>query len=323
MMLIDNYPKIELVGAPTPIEYLPRLSDYAERDIYIKRDDLTPLGLGGNKLRKLEYLAAEALQEGADVLLTAGAIQSNHVRQTAAVAAKLGLKCMAILENPLEEASDSYQQNGNRLLLDLLGVNVIPAQVGLSLAEQLVTQAELLQAQGFRPYIVPVGGSNTLGSLGYIGCAQEILHQVTDIPDLAAVVVASGSGGTHAGLSVGLEHYLPHVSLVGVTVSRSSAQQQPIVEALRQSIAEMLGVTLKQPIELWDDFYAPGYGYTNDTGNDALNLLAQLEGIFLDPVYTAKAMAGLLTGISSQRFSQAGPLLFIHTGGSPALFAYS
>lgn len=323
MMLIDNYPKIELVGAPTPIEYLPRLSDYAERDIYIKRDDLTPLGLGGNKLRKLEYLAAEALQEGADVLLTAGAIQSNHVRQTAAVAAKLGLKCMAILENPLEEASDSYQQNGNRLLLDLLGVNVIPAQVGLSLAEQLVTQAELLQAQGFRPYIVPVGGSNTLGSLGYIGCAQEILHQVADIPDLAAVVVASGSGGTHAGLSVGLEHYLPHVSLVGVTVSRSSAQQQPIVEALRQSIAEMLGVTLKQPIELWDDFYAPGYGYTNDTGNDALNLLAQLEGIFLDPVYTAKAMAGLLTGISSQRFSQAGPLLFIHTGGSPALFAYS
>ncbi|WP_241573651.1 D-cysteine desulfhydrase [Rosenbergiella nectarea] len=322
-MLIDNYPKIELVGAPTPIEYLPRLSDYAERDIYIKRDDLTPLGLGGNKLRKLEFLAAQALQEGADVLLTAGAIQSNHVRQTAAVAAKLGLKCMAILEDPLEEATDSYQHNGNRLLLDLLGVNVLPAQVGPSLAEQLITQAELLQAQGFRPYVVPVGGSNTLGSLGYVGCAQEIMHQVADIPDLAAVVVASGSGGTHAGLSVGLEHYLPQAALVGVTVSRSRVQQQPIVEALRQSLAETLKVNVKKPLELWDDFYAPGYGYTNDSGNDALNLVAQLEGIFLDPVYTAKAMAGMLSGINSQRFTSTGPLLFIHTGGAPALFAYS
>ncbi|MBT0722309.1 D-cysteine desulfhydrase [Rosenbergiella collisarenosi] len=322
-MLIDNYPKIELVGAPTPIEYLPRLSDYAERDIYIKRDDLTPLGLGGNKLRKLEFLAAEALQEGADVLVTAGAVQSNHVRQTAAVAAKLGLKCMAILENPLQEASDNYLKNGNRLLLDLLGVNVQAAQIGQSLTEQLAAQAELLQAQGFRPYIIPVGGSNLLGSLGYIGCAQEIAHQVEDIPDLAAVVVASGSGGTHAGLSVGLEHYLPQVPLVGVTVSRDVAQQLSVVDTLRQSVAQALGVTLKQPLELWDDFYAPGYGYTNDSGNDALNLLAQLEGIFLDPVYTAKAMAGLLTGISTQRFAQDGPLLFIHTGGSPALFAYS
>lgn len=322
-MLIDNYPKIELVGAPTPIEYLPRLSDYAERDIYIKRDDLTPLGLGGNKLRKLEFLAAEALQEGADVLVTAGAVQSNHVRQTAAVAVKLGLKCMAILENPLQEASDNYLKNGNRLLLDLLGVNVQAAQIGQSLTEQLAAQAELLQAQGFRPYIIPVGGSNLLGSLGYIGCAQEIAHQVEDIPDLAAVVVASGSGGTHAGLSVGLEHYLPQVPLVGVTVSRDVAQQLPVVDTLRQSVAKALGVTLKQPLELWDDFYAPGYGYTNDSGNDALNLLAQLEGIFLDPVYTAKAMAGLLTGISTQRFAQDGPLLFIHTGGSPALFAYS
>lgn len=322
-MLIDNYPKIELVGAPTPIEYLPRLSDYAEREIYIKRDDLTPLGLGGNKLRKLEFLAAEALQEGADVLVTAGAVQSNHVRQTAAVAAKLGLKCMAILENPLQEASDNYLKNGNRLLLDLLGVNVQVAQIGQSLTEQLAAQAELLQAQGFRPYIIPVGGSNLLGSLGYIGCAQEIAHQVEDIPDLAAVVVASGSGGTHAGLSVGLEHYLPQVPLVGVTVSRDVAQQLSVVDTLRQSVAKALGVTLKQPLELWDDFYAPGYGYTNDSGNDALNLLAQLEGIFLDPVYTAKAMAGLLTGISTQRFAQDGPLLFIHTGGSPALFAYS
>lgn len=321
-MLLEDYPKIELLGAPTPLEFLPRLSDYAGREIYMKRDDVTPLGLGGNKLRKLEYLAADALQEGADVLLTAGAIQSNHVRQTAAVAAKLGIKCLAILENPLEAASDNYLQNGNRLLLDLLAVNVVPAQPGATLIEQLHMQSELLQAQGFRPYVIPVGGSNHLGSLGYIDCAQEIAHQTEDLPDFSAVVVASGSGGTHAGLALGLERYLPATKVVGVTVSRTIADQLPVVENLRQAIATELQWQANNPLVLWDDFFAPGYGYTNDLGNDALNLVAQLEGIFLDPVYTAKAMAGLLTGINEQRFD-SGPLLFVHTGGSPALFAYT
>ncbi len=321
-MLLEEYPKIELLGAPTPLQFLPRLSDYAKREIYIKRDDITPLGMGGNKLRKLEFLAAQALQEGADVLLTAGGIQSNHVRQTAAVAAKLGLKCMAILENPLESASEDYLQNGNRLLLDLLAVNVVAAEAGRDLAEQLEKQAELLQAQGFRPYTIPVGGSNTLGSLGYIECVQEIAHQAEDLSPFAAIVVASGSGGTQAGIALGVEQYLPTTQVVGVTVSRSSHEQQGKVETLRQAMAAQLGISATQPVTCWDEFFAPGYGYTNELANDALNLVAQLEGIFLDPVYTAKAMAGLLAGIEQQRFS-SGPLLFIHTGGAPALFAYS
>lgn len=320
--LIHQFPRLELLGAPTPLEHLPRLSDYLGRDIFIKRDDFTPVAMGGNKLRKLEFLAADALREGADVLLTAGAIQSNHVRQTAAVAARLGLKCVALLENPIGTHSENYLSNGNRLLLDLMDAEVIMVDALHNPAEQLAEEATRLEAQGFRPYIVPVGGSNALGALGYVECAQEIAHQSEGVVDFAAVVVASGSAGTHAGLAVGLEHLLPETELVGVTVSRQVEAQLPLVERLRQSLAEKLEVRVKAPITLWDDYFAPRYGEPNDEGMAAVKLLAQLEGILLDPVYTGKAMAGLLDGISQNRFRREGPLLFIHTGGAPALFAY-
>ncbi|MGC0821486.1 D-cysteine desulfhydrase [Pantoea agglomerans] len=320
--LLHQFPRLELLGAPTPLEHLPRLSDYLGRDIFIKRDDFTPVGMGGNKLRKLEFLAADALREGADVLLTAGAIQSNHVRQTAAVAARLGLKCVALLENPIGTHAENYLSNGNRLLLDLMDAEVIMVDALNNPAEQLAEQAARLEAQGFRPYIVPVGGSNALGALGYVECAQEIAHQSEGVVDFAAVVVASGSAGTHAGLAVGLEHLLPETELVGVTVSRQVEAQLPLVERLRQSLAETLEVQAKAPITLWDDYFAPRYGEPNDEGMAAVKLLARLEGILLDPVYTGKAMAGLLDGVSQNRFRREGPLLFIHTGGAPALFAY-
>ncbi|MHA6311680.1 MULTISPECIES: D-cysteine desulfhydrase [Pantoea] len=320
--LLHQFPRLELLGAPTPLEHLPRLSDYLGRDIFIKRDDVTPVAMGGNKLRKLEFLAADALREGADVLLTAGAIQSNHVRQTAAVAARLGLKCVALLENPIGTHAENYLSNGNRLLLELMDAEVIMVDALHNPAEQLAEQAARLEAQGFRPYIVPVGGSNALGALGYVECAQEIAHQSEGVVDFAAVVVASGSAGTHAGLAVGLEHLLPETELVGVTVSRQTEAQLPLVERLRQSLAETLEVQAKAPITLWDDYFAPRYGEPNDEGMAAVKLLARLEGILLDPVYTGKAMAGLLDGISQNRFRREGPLLFIHTGGAPALFAY-
>lgn len=320
--LLHQFPRLELLGAPTPLEHLPRLSDYLGRDIFIKRDDFTPVAMGGNKLRKLEFLAADALREGADVLLTAGAIQSNHVRQTAAVAARLGLKCVALLENPIGTHAENYLSNGNRLLLDLMDAEVIMVDALHNPTEQLAEQAILLEAQGFRPYIVPVGGSNALGALGYVECAQEIAHQSEGVVNFAAVVVASGSAGTHAGLAVGLEHLLPETELVGVTVSRKVEAQLPLVERLRQSLAETLEVQATAPITLWDDYFAPRYGEPNDEGMAAVKLLAQLEGILLDPVYTGKAMAGLLDGISQNRFRREGPLLFIHTGGAPALFAY-
>jgi D-cysteine desulfhydrase len=320
--LLHQFPRLELLGAPTPLEHLPRLSDYLGRDIFIKRDDFTPVAMGGNKLRKLEFLAADALREGADVLLTAGAIQSNHVRQTAAVAARLGLKCVALLENPIGTHAENYLSNGNRLLLDLMDAEVTMVDALNNPAEQLAEQATRLEAQGYRPYIVPVGGSNALGALGYVECAQEIAHQSEGVVDFAAVVVASGSAGTHAGLAVGLEHLLPETELVGVTVSRQVEAQLPLVERLRQSLAETLEVQAKAPITLWDDYFAPRYGEPNDEGMAAVKLLARLEGILLDPVYTGKAMAGLLDGVSQNRFRREGPLLFIHTGGAPALFAY-
>lgn len=320
--LLHQFPRLELLGAPTPLEHLPRLSDYLGRDIFIKRDDFTPVALGGNKLRKLEFLAADALREGADVLLTAGAIQSNHVRQTAAVAAKLGLKCVALLENPIGTTAENYLSNGNRLLLDLMDVEIVMVDALHHPTEQLAAQAEHLEAQGFRPYIVPVGGSNALGALGYVECAQEITHQSEGVVDFAAVVVASGSAGTHAGLAIGLEQLLPETELVGVTVSRKVEAQLPVVERIRSALAEQLEVQAKAPITLWDDYFAPRYGEPNEEGMAAVKLLARLEGIMLDPVYTGKAMAGLIDGIAQNRFRREGPLLFVHTGGSPALFAY-
>lgn len=319
---LDNYPRLELLGAPTALEHLPRFSDYLGRDIFIKRDDVTPLAMGGNKLRKLEYLAADALRQGADVLVTAGAIQSNHVRQTAAVAAKLGLKCLALLENPIGTSAENYLSNGNRLLLDLFDCEVELVDALTDPTTQLAERAEHLEAQGFRPYIVPVGGSNALGALGYVACAQELRHQSEGVVDFAAVVVASGSAGTHAGLAVGLELLMPETQLVGVTVSRKAAEQAAKVDALRQSLAQMLSLQSRAPLTLWDDYFAPQYGMPNDEGNDAIRLLARLEGILLDPVYSGKAMAGLIDGIAQGRFEREGPIAFVHTGGAPALFAY-
>ena len=317
-----NFPRVELLGVPTPLEYLPRLSDYLGRDIFIKRDDVTPVALGGNKLRKLEFLAADALRNGADVLVTAGAIQSNHVRQTAAVAAKLGLKCMALLENPIATQAENYLSNGNRLLLDLMDTEVVLVDALSDPAAQLEEQATRLEVQGFRPYCIPVGGSSALGTLGYVECAQEIAHQSEGVVDFAAVVVASGSGGTHAGLTVGLEQLLPETELVGITVSRTAAAQLPKVDALRQQVAQLLEIKSSAAITLWDDYFAPQYGVPSEEGMEAVKLLARLEGIFLDPVYTGKAMAGLIEGVSQNRFRREGPIAFVHTGGAPALFAY-
>jgi len=319
---LTRFPRLEVIGAPTPLEYLPRFSDYLGRDIFIKRDDVTPMAMGGNKLRKLEFLAADALREGADTLITAGAIQSNHVRQTAAVAAKLGLNCVALLENPIGTRAENYLTNGNRLLLDLFNVQIEMCDALTDPAAQLEELATRVEAQGFRPYVIPVGGSNALGALGYVESALEIAQQCEGAVSLSSVVVASGSAGTHAGLAVGLEQLMPDVELIGVTVSRSIVDQKPKVVTLQQAVAHQLDVQAKADILLWDDYFAPGYGTPNEEGLEAIKLLARLEAILLDPVYTGKAMAGLIDGITQKRFKDEGPILFVHTGGAPALFAY-
>ncbi|KAF1367374.1 MAG: D-cysteine desulfhydrase [Yokenella regensburgei] len=319
---VTRFPRLEFIGAPTPLEYLPRFSDHLGRDIFIKRDDVTPMAMGGNKLRKLEFLAADALREGADTLVTAGAIQSNHVRQTAAVAAKLGLHCVALLENPIGTTAENYLTNGNRLLLDLFNTQVEMCDALTDPTAQLDELATRLEAQGFRPYVIPVGGSNALGAMGYVECAMEIAQQCEGIVSLSSVVVASGSAGTHAGLAVGLEHLMPEIELIGVTVSRKVAEQKPKVVTLQQALASSLEMKASADIQLWDEYFSPGYGLPTEEGMEAVKLLAQLEGILLDPVYTGKAMAGLIDGISQKRFKDDGAVLFVHTGGAPALFAY-
>lgn len=281
---LTRFPRLELIGAPTPLEYLPRLSDYLGREIYIKRDDVTPIAMGGNKLRKLEFLVADALREGADTLITAGAIQSNHVRQTAAVAAKLGLHCVALLENPIS-AAENYLTNGNRLLLDLFNTQIEMCDALTDPDAQLQTLATRIEAQGFRPYVIPVGGSSALGAMGYVESALEIAQQCEEVVGLSSVVVASGSAGTHAGLAVGLEHLMPDVELIGVTVSRSVAEQKPKVIALQQAIAGQLALTATADIHLWDDYFAPGYGVPNDAGMEAVKLLASLEGVAGSGIY--------------------------------------
>ena len=321
---LARFNRLELLSGPTPLEKLERLSTWAGRAIYVKRDDLTPLAFGGNKLRKLEYLAADALAKGADTLITAGAIQSNHVRQTAALAARLGLGCVALLENPIGTDSASYLGNGNRLLLDLFGAKVEMVDNLDNADEQLQSLAVRLHASGRKPYQVPIGGSNALGALGYVRAGLELAAQIQRSGEtFAGVVLASGSAGTHSGLALGLALVLPQLPVIGVTVSRTDEAQRPKVQGLAERTAELLGVQLPErfKVTLWDEYFAPRYGEPNAGTLAAIRELASHEGLLLDPVYTGKAMAGLLDGITRQRF-EAGPLIFLHTGGAPALFAY-
>ncbi|PWB32584.1 D-cysteine desulfhydrase [Pseudomonas sp. SDI] len=321
---LARFNRLDLLSAPTPLEKLQRLSNWAGRDIYLKRDDLTPLALGGNKLRKLEYLGADALAKGADTLVTAGAIQSNHVRQTAALAARLGLGCVALLENPIGTDSANYQGNGNRLLLELFDAKVERVANLDNADEQLQALAVRLHASGRKPYIVPIGGSNALGALGYVRAGLELAEQIKHSGErFAGVVLASGSAGTHSGLGLALAEALPELPVIGVTVSRTDEAQRPKVQGLAERTAALLDVPLPAAfkVELWDEYFAPRYGEPNAGTLAAIRLLASQEGVLLDPVYTGKAMAGLLDGIARQRFDD-GPLIFLHTGGAPALFAY-
>ncbi|KAA5847774.1 D-cysteine desulfhydrase [Pseudomonas chlororaphis] len=319
---LDRFNRLDLLGGATALEKLERLSTWLGRDVYVKRDDTTPLAMGGNKLRKLEYLAADALAQGADTLITAGAIQSNHVRQTAALAAKLGLGCVALLENPIGTDDGNYLGNGNRLLLDLFDAKV---ELVDNADEQLQALAECLRSSGKQPYLVPIGGSNALGALGYVRAGLELAEQIHNTGlDFAAVVLASGSAGTHSGLALALSEVLPQLPVIGVTVSRTDEAQRPKVQGLAERTAELLGVALPDSfkVELWDEYFAPRYGEPNAGTLAAVKLLASQEGLLLDPVYTGKAMAGLLDGIGRQRFDD-GPIIFLHTGGAPALFAYA
>jgi len=325
-MNLARFARRRYTPAPTPIEKLDHLSRHlGGPDIYIKRDDLTGLTGGGNKTRKLEFLVAEALAQGADTLITVGAVQSNHCRLTLAAAVREGLKCRLVLE---QRVPGSYQPqaSGNNFLFDLLGVErVTVVDGGADLDAAMRAVAAELEAEGRRGYIIPGGGSNPLGALGYVACAEELLAQTFDLGlALDAVVCASGSAGTHAGLLVGLTGCNADLPLTGINVRRPQAEQEANVHGLAEKTAALLGLPAipRESVRALDQWVGPGYSLPTDEMVEAVRLLARLEGVLLDPVYTGKAMAGLISLIHQGEWTSGEKVMFLHTGGAPALYAY-
>jgi D-cysteine desulfhydrase len=294
-------------------------------EIWIKRDDMTGLAGGGNKTRKLEFLVADALASGADTLITVGAVQSNHCRLTLAAAASEGLKCRLVLE---QRVPGSYREDasGNNFLFDLLGAETIRVvEGGVDLAAEMQGLADDLTALGRKGCIIPGGGSTPLGALGYVVCAREILGQCLDQSQgFDAIITASGSAGTHAGLLVGLTGARAGTPLIGINVRRPRAEQEANVLRLAQETAALLNLPAPPAasVEALADWVGPGYSLPTDEMIEAVKLFARMEGILLDPVYTGKAAAGLLGLIRQGRFTQRDRVLFVHTGGAPSLFAY-
>ena len=326
-MHLARIPRRRYTSNFTPIEKLEHLTKYLDGpDIYVKRDDLLGLAAGGNKTRKLEFLVADALEQGADILVTVGAVQSNHCRLTLAAAVREGLKCRLVLE---ERVPGSYRQDasGNNFLYRLLGaesITVVKGGTDLSAAMQSVSDE--LAAQGRKAYLIPGGGSNALGALGYVACAEEILAQSFDSGlALDHVVCASGSGGTHAGLALGLWGNSSNVPVTGISVRAEKEPQEEKLHALANASAALLGVKDDLPREafiVFDEYVGSGYSLPTEGMLEAVRLLARLEGLLLDPVYTGKAMAGLIDLIRKGHFRKGDNVLFVHTGGSPALYAY-
>jgi D-cysteine desulfhydrase len=326
-MHLARFPRRRYTDGWTPLEKMGRLSKLlGGPDLYIKRDDLLGLAAGGNKTRKLEFLVADAIARGADTLITCGAVQSNHARLTLAAAAREGLKCRLVLE---ERVPGSYKTDsgGNNFLYHLLGVEAVTVVPGGSdMMTVMQTIADEVAALGRRAYVIPGGGSNALGALGYVACAEEILAQTFDLDvHLDHIVCASGSAGTQAGLVVGLVGNNSNLPLTGINVSRSRAEQEPKVHALAEETAAILGVMGGIPrdaVTCLGDWVGPGYSLPTPEMVEAVRMVAREEGILLDPVYTGKAMAGLVGLIRQGRFRKGEHVLFVHTGGSPALYVY-
>ena len=333
-MDLSRFPRRRYTHGPTPIEPLPRFSaalaatcpDGRGPEVWIKRDDQLGLFPGGNKTRKLEFLMADALAQGADTVITCGAPQSNHCRLTLAASNREGLKCRFVIEERVP-GSFREQASGNHFLFRLMGVeslSVVPAGTAMGPAMQAV--ADELAAAGRKGYVIPGGGSNALGGLGYVACAQELQQQCFEHGvRLDRVVVGSGSSGTHGGLVAGFLGSGFDVPITGVGVSRDPADQTPLVWKEAQAVADLFGQGLRVPesaVHCVGGYWQPKYSVPNAAMVEAVHLLARTEAILLDPVYTGKAMAGLI-GLARSGAIRAGErVLFLHTGGLPALHVY-
>lgn len=324
-MNLARFPRARFAHLPTPLEPAPRLSAELGIDLWIKRDDCTGLAGGGNKTRKLEFLLGEALEMGADTLITQGAIQSNHVRQTAAAAALHGMACRLVLENRTGNQAIEYVGSGNVLLDRLLGASLRMVPVDTDMVAEMEMDAQAVRAAGGTPYIIPGGGSNAVGALGYVDCALELAMQANDQSlVIDRLVTATGSAGTQAGLVAGMAVSGADIPVLGIGVRAPKAKQETNVFNLAVETAALLGHAgrVTRDMVFADcDYVGAGYGLIDPAVIDALTLAARTEGLLLDPVYTGKAMKGLIDLAKKGAF-KGETVVFLHTGGAQGLFGY-
>ncbi len=320
--------RFPLAHLPTPLERMERFGGaLGGPEIWIKRDDQTGLATGGNKTRKLELLIGEALQQGANVVLTVGAVQSNHCRQTAAAAARAGLGCVLVLRG---YAPAREQWTGNLLLNHLLGARLWWAEESDPL-DALAAATAAQQAAGRQPYVIPYGGSNAVGAAAYALAFEELWGQIAGLSAgeplrFDRVIFASSSGGTQAGLVVGAKACGYEGQVLGISVDKTGGHLRETMSALLAPTAARLGLELTfgpEDVQVDDRFMGGGYAVLTDAEREAVRMVARTEGILLDPVYTGKAMAGLIGLIRQGEIGAGERVLFWHTGGSPALFAYA
>jgi L-cysteate sulfo-lyase len=324
---LDTFPRIRLGHLPTPLEPMDRLSEHLGGPrLWVKRDDCTGLSGGGNKTRKLEFLMADAVSREATCIITQGATQSNHARQTAAASARLGLACHILLEDRTGSNDANYNLNGNVLLDQLHGATIAKRPGGADMAAEMEALADELRASGERPYVIPGGGSNSIGALGYVNCAAELTRQAHE-QDLKidALVHATGSSGTQAGLVAGLASLDSTIHLLGIGVRAPKEKQEGMVHALATSTADFLGngvTILRETVRANCDYVGGGYGIPTDGMRAAIKTLAELEGLLFDPVYSGKGLDGLMDQVRQGYFDGMDNVVFLHTGGSAALFGY-
>ena len=326
-LTLAKFPKVRLGHLPTPLEPMDRLSEILGGPrLWVKRDDCTGLSSGGNKTRKLEFLMADAQSKGADTIITQGATQSNHARQTTAAAAKLGMECHILLEDRTGSNDNNYILNGNVLLDRLHGASVSKRSGGTDMNLEMQDFADALIEKGKKPYIIPGGGSNPIGALGYVNCARELTEQASEIGlKIDALVHATGSAGTQAGLVAGLAAIQSDIHLLGIGVRAPKDKQEQMVFDLAQKTADYLDTGIKierDKVRAICDYVGAGYGLPTDGMIKAVKLLAQSEGLLFDPVYSGKGLDGLIDQIKKGYFAGMDNVVFLHTGGSAALFGY-
>ena len=326
-MPLSDYPRVSLAHLPTPLEFLPRLTKHlGGPNVYVKRDDCTGLGTGGNKTRKLEFLMADAIKKKADLIITQGAVQSNHARQTAAAAAKIGMKCELVFEKRVADATTAYKESGNVFLDKLFGANIHEVANGSDMTKEMEDLSDQLREKGSNPYIIPGGGSNPIGALGYVDCVIELIAQAKS-KDITfdSIIMATGSAGTQAGLVVGSKITKSNIPVLGVGVNAPKEAQEEKVFKLASDLSDFMGLpnlVSRDDVVANCDYVGDGYGIPTPEMNKALLQLARLEGLLFDPVYSGKGLAGMIDLIGKGYFENQKNIVFIHTGGAAGLFAY-